>query len=61
VELVLPGHNQTPLEPDILVEMAEGFAQIVSGAATGHLVDSAWGPLRQYDFMQFSVLLPLDA
>lgn len=61
LELVLPGHNRTPLEPDILVEMAEGFEQIVSGGATYRMTDSAWGPLRQYEFMQFSVLLPLHA
>lgn len=61
LELVLPGHNRTPLEPDILVEMAEGFELIASSAVPYQVTDSAWGPLRQYQFRDFSVLLPLQA
>jgi glyoxylase-like metal-dependent hydrolase (beta-lactamase superfamily II) len=61
LRLVLPGHNWTPLEPGILVEMAEGFEQIAAGAAGYQLVGSQWGLLQKYEFMQFSVLLPSGA
>jgi len=61
LELVLPGHNLTPLEPEILVEMAEGFEQIAEARATYQTTESAWGPLRKYEFVRFSVLLPRDA
>ncbi len=60
LQLVLPGHNQTPLDPYIMVEMAEGFEQIAGGAARWQLVQSPWGPLRRYDFARFGVLLPRE-
>lgn len=55
---VLPGHNWTPLQPHILVEMAEGFEQIAAGTAKYRLVESQWGLLVKYEFEGFSVLLP---
>lgn len=60
LQLILPGHNWTPLEPRILVEMAEGFEQIATGTASCRLMDSQWGLLREYEFSQFSVLLPME-
>jgi glyoxylase-like metal-dependent hydrolase (beta-lactamase superfamily II) len=59
LRLVLPGHNQTPLDPQILVEMAEGFEEIAAGQARWHAVQSQWGQLRRYDFARFAVLLPM--
>ena len=59
LRLVLPSHNETPLDPHILVEMADGFEQIVGGAVEWQRVQSQWGPLRRYDFDRFGVLLPL--
>ncbi len=61
LRLVLPGHNWTPLEPQILVEMAEGFEQIGAGTAKYRPVASPWGVLRRYEFIRFSVLLPAEA
>jgi glyoxylase-like metal-dependent hydrolase (beta-lactamase superfamily II) len=58
VQLVLPSHNQTPLDAQILVEIAEGFEEIAAGAARWQAMQSAWGPLRRYDFARFGVLLP---
>jgi glyoxylase-like metal-dependent hydrolase (beta-lactamase superfamily II) len=58
LQLVLPSHNQTPLDPHILVEMSEGFEQIAAGAARWQPIQSVWGPLRRYDFARFGVLLP---
>ena len=58
LQLVLPAHNRTPLEPEILVEMAEGFEQIAAGTARCRLQESQWGLLRRYEFAGFSVLLP---
>jgi glyoxylase-like metal-dependent hydrolase (beta-lactamase superfamily II) len=61
LSLVLPGHNWTPLEPIILVEMADGFEQIAAGTTGYTLMESQWGLLQKYEFMQFSVLLPSGA
>jgi hypothetical protein len=61
LRLVLPGHNQTPLDPHILVEMAEGFEEIAAGQARWQAVQSQWGQLRRYDFARFAVLLPVEA
>ena len=58
LRLVLPSHNETPLDPHILVEMAEGFEQIAGGVAGWQRVQSQWGELRRYDFERFGVLLP---
>ncbi len=60
LRLVLPGHNWTPLEPAILQEIAEKFEQIGAGIADYWLMESQWGLLRRYEFMQFSVLLPTE-
>ena len=59
LQLVLPGHNQTPLDPHILVEVCEGFEQIAGGAVRWQAVQSQWGPLRRYDFGRFGVLMPM--
>jgi glyoxylase-like metal-dependent hydrolase (beta-lactamase superfamily II) len=61
LQLILPGHNWTPLEPVILVEMAQGFEQIAAGTARYTPMESQWGLLRKYEFMQFSVLSPSGA
>jgi glyoxylase-like metal-dependent hydrolase (beta-lactamase superfamily II) len=58
LQLVLPSHNRTPLDPRVLVEVAEGFEQIARGRAKWQPMESAWGPLRRYDFTGFGVLLP---
>lgn len=58
LRLVLPAHNRTPLEPEILMEMAEGLSRIVAGGARYRPVESPWGPLRRYEFERFWVLLP---
>jgi glyoxylase-like metal-dependent hydrolase (beta-lactamase superfamily II) len=58
LQLVLPSHNQTPLDPHIMVEMAEGFEQIAAGEARWQPMESVWGPLRRYIFARFAVLLP---
>jgi glyoxylase-like metal-dependent hydrolase (beta-lactamase superfamily II) len=58
LRLVLPAHNRTPLEPEILMEMAEGFSRIVAREARYRRVESPWGLLRRYEFERFSVLLP---
>jgi glyoxylase-like metal-dependent hydrolase (beta-lactamase superfamily II) len=58
LDLVLPSHNQTPLDAQILVEMADGFEEIAAGGARWQAMQSAWGPLRRYDFPRFGVLLP---
>jgi glyoxylase-like metal-dependent hydrolase (beta-lactamase superfamily II) len=58
LRLVLPGHNWTPLEPEILVEMAEAFGRIATGNAAYREKESQWGLVRRYEFMQFAVLLP---
>lgn len=57
LSLVLPGHNITPLDPAILMEMAEGFGQIASGEATYQFQSSRWGRIRNYRFERFSVYL----
>ncbi len=59
LESVLPGHNQTPLDPNILVEVCEGFERIAGGAVRWQAVQSQWGPLRRYDFERFGVLMPM--
>jgi glyoxylase-like metal-dependent hydrolase (beta-lactamase superfamily II) len=59
LQSVLPGHNQTPLDPHILVEVHEGFEQIASGSVRWQAVQSQWGPLRRYDFGRFGVLTPM--
>jgi glyoxylase-like metal-dependent hydrolase (beta-lactamase superfamily II) len=61
LRLVLPGHNQTPLDPHILEEMAEGFEEIAAGQARWQAVQSQWGQLRRCDFARFAVLLPMEA
>lgn len=61
LDIVLPGHNWTPLEPQILGEMAEGFDQIGTGTARYRMQASPWGLLRRYEFLRFSVLLPAMA
>jgi len=58
LKLVVPSHNQTPLDPHILMEMSEGFEQIAAGAAPWQPMESVWGPLRRYIFARFAVLLP---
>jgi len=57
LSLVLPGHNVTPLDPGILMEMAEGFGQIASGEAIYEFQSSPWGRIRNYRFERFSVYL----
>jgi len=57
LSLLLPGHNVTPLDPAILVEMHEGFDQIASGEATYIFMSSPWGRIRHYRFERFSVYL----
>jgi glyoxylase-like metal-dependent hydrolase (beta-lactamase superfamily II) len=57
LSLVLPGHNVTPLDPAILLEMAKGFGQIASGETTYELESSPWGGIRNYRFERFSVYL----
>lgn len=57
LSLLLPGHNVTPLDPAILMEMAEGFCQIASGEATYKFESSRWGRIRNYRFERFSVYL----
>jgi glyoxylase-like metal-dependent hydrolase (beta-lactamase superfamily II) len=57
LSLLLPSHNVTPLDPAILVEMAEGFDQIASGEATYEFQSSRWGRIRNYRFERFSVYL----
>ncbi len=57
LNLLLPGHNVTPLDPAILVEMTEGFVQIASGEATYEIGSSRWGRIRRYRFERFSVYL----
>ncbi len=59
LHLVLPGHNQTPLDPHVLVEVREGFEQIAGGAVRWQAMQSQWGPLRRYDFGRFGVLMPM--
>jgi glyoxylase-like metal-dependent hydrolase (beta-lactamase superfamily II) len=59
LDLVLPGHNQTPLDPHVLVEVREGFEQIAGGAVRWQAMQSQWGPLRRYDFGRFGVLMPM--
>jgi glyoxylase-like metal-dependent hydrolase (beta-lactamase superfamily II) len=58
LQLVLPSHNQAPLDPHILVEMSEGFEEIAAGAARWQPMESVWGPLRRYIFARYAVLLP---
>jgi glyoxylase-like metal-dependent hydrolase (beta-lactamase superfamily II) len=60
LRLLLPSHNETPLDPQILVEMAEGFDEIAGGMARWQAVESVWGPLRRYQFARFGVLLPQE-
>lgn len=57
LSLLLPSHNVTPLDPGILVEMAEGFDQIASGEATYEFRSSRWGRIRSYRFERFSIYL----
>jgi glyoxylase-like metal-dependent hydrolase (beta-lactamase superfamily II) len=57
LRLLLPSHNVTPLDPAILVEMAEGFGRIASGEATYTFESSPWGRIRDYQFERFSVYL----
>ena len=58
---ILPGHNWTPLEPGILDEMVDGFEQIAAETAQYTLMESPWGLVQKYEFMQFSVLLSSGA
>jgi glyoxylase-like metal-dependent hydrolase (beta-lactamase superfamily II) len=58
LKLVLPAHNFTPLDPHILVEISEGFEQIVAGQAAWKKVRTIWGSLRAYYFARFGVWLP---
>jgi glyoxylase-like metal-dependent hydrolase (beta-lactamase superfamily II) len=60
LQFVLPSHNETPLEPHILVEMAEGFEQIAAGVAPWQLVQWARRQVRRYGFQRFAVLLPQE-
>jgi glyoxylase-like metal-dependent hydrolase (beta-lactamase superfamily II) len=60
LQLVLPSHNETPLDPHILLEMAEGFDQIAGGMTRWQSVQSVWGLLRRYEFARFGVLLPQE-
>jgi glyoxylase-like metal-dependent hydrolase (beta-lactamase superfamily II) len=57
LSLLLPGHNVTPLDPAILIDMAEGFDQIASDEATHELESSRWGQIKNYRFERFSVYL----
>jgi glyoxylase-like metal-dependent hydrolase (beta-lactamase superfamily II) len=58
LRLVLPSHNDTPLDPHILAEIAEGFEEIAAGTASWQPVSTVWGALRRYEFDRFGVLLP---
>jgi glyoxylase-like metal-dependent hydrolase (beta-lactamase superfamily II) len=57
LEVVLPAHNVTPLDPSILEEMAAGLEEIARGTARYDLRDSPWGPIGEYRFDRFSVYL----
>ncbi len=57
LSLVLPSHNVTPLDPAILIDMAEGFDQIASDEATYTFMSSPWGQIRNYRFKNFSIYL----
>lgn len=60
LQLVLPSHNETPLGPHILVEIAEGFEQIAAAAAAWQPVQWVGRAVRRYDFERFAVLLPQE-
>jgi glyoxylase-like metal-dependent hydrolase (beta-lactamase superfamily II) len=60
LQLVLPAHNVTPLDPQILVEILEGFELIAAGQAPWRAVPTIWGSLRGYSFARFGVWLPLQ-
>jgi glyoxylase-like metal-dependent hydrolase (beta-lactamase superfamily II) len=58
LRIVLPGHNCTPLEAEVLLDMAEGFEDIAAGRASCRLQGSPWGLLRRFEFARFAVLMP---
>lgn len=61
LQSIMPAHNRTPLEPEILVKITAAFDQIAGGAASFTLMESQWGLLKHYEFTDFSVLLPSGA
>ncbi|MHB8646249.1 MAG: MBL fold metallo-hydrolase [Thermomicrobiales bacterium] len=55
VRTVLPSHDETPMPPELLIAMADGFDRIHDGNATDALVgrDDAAGRDRAYDLYDF--------
>jgi glyoxylase-like metal-dependent hydrolase (beta-lactamase superfamily II) len=59
VRTVLPGHGETPLEPVVIFELAQGFQRIVDGAVEYWYEESPWfGTVRVYQFPGFAIYLP---
>lgn len=56
MRLLLPSHDATPIEPDVVSEMRGAFDAIVAGRQP----DAAEGELATHDFGRFSVMVRAD-
>ena len=48
IKKVLPSHGQTPLEPMIILEIAQAFQQVAQGGVEYWFKESPWGRVRVY-------------
>ena len=53
VRRCLPSHDETPMPPELLVQMADAFDRIHDGTADGAFVPSDAGADRPYDLYDF--------
>lgn len=54
---VLPSHGNTPLEPMIILKIAQGFQQVSQGGVEYWFKESPWGRVRFYQLDGFSLYL----
>lgn len=57
VSKVLPSHGQTPLEPMIILKIAQAFQQVARGGVEYWFKESPWGRVRFYQLDGFSLYL----
>jgi glyoxylase-like metal-dependent hydrolase (beta-lactamase superfamily II) len=54
---ILPAHGKTPLEPMIILKIAQAFQQVAQGGVEYWFKESPWGRVRFYQLEDFSLYL----
>ena len=55
IQMVLPAHGPTPLDPMIILKIAQGFRHVADGGVEYWFKESPWGRVRFYQLGGFSL------